>query len=103
MPSGNATFQVPLQLAPWLRITPLGYLGAGVPVSGAVIGGTKLPGTVPKDNNGQLTGIIGYGLDIHLWSNAAKTWSVGIVADRETWTGFSGSQYRFGIGLNHLF
>jgi hypothetical protein len=102
MPSGNATFQVPItpiKSFQWLTVTPFAYAGVGIPLSGAVVAGVTLPGQVPKDNNGQATAILGYGASISVWkgTNTTGFHSVEIVGDRETWTGFPGQQYRIGI------
>lgn len=109
MPSGSATFQIPVKLTSWLTVSPFAYAGVGVPVSGATVNGVTLPGQTPKNNNGQPTAILGYGASIKLFerSTPATQWyqldSLYIVADREEWTGFPGEQYRFGLALNKKF
>lgn len=112
MPSGNATLQLPLQpfskfsfLPTWLQdvtTTPFAYAGIGVPVSGATIGNVTIPGSV-KDNNGQPTAIIGQGISIEVYSPTNANWNVSVVADRETWSGYNGTQYRFGALFHHRF
>lgn len=109
MPSGSATFQIPLKLISWLTVTPLTYAGIGVPISGATISGFKVPGKV-IDNNGQATAILGYGAAIDIYRNSgtnALKWyqpnKIAIVGDRETWSGFPGFQYRLGVVLNKTF
>lgn len=105
MPSGNATLQIPLKLSTWLTVTPFGYAGVGVPVSGATISGLTL-GAAPKDNNGQPTAILGYGVAADLWhaTTPGTHWysidSIHVVVDRETWSGFTGYQYRAGLFFN---
>lgn len=109
MPSGSATFQVPLKLTSWLTVTPLTYAGIGVPVSGATFGNFKVPGKT-VDNNGQATAILGYGAAIDIYRNSstnALKWyqpqKIAIVGDRETWSGFPGFQYRIGMVINKSF
>lgn len=94
MPSGNATLQLPLQVFSWLKVTPFGYAGIGIPLSGANIGGTVVPGTV--NNNGAPTAILGYGAAVHLWKSEGGRVAISAIADRETWSGFPGQQFRFG-------
>lgn len=107
MPSGSATLQLPVQIFPWLRIAPLGYVGIGVPISGANIGGTTL-GSPPKDNNDQPTAILGYGMALRICTIKHSThWyipdAIDALYDRETWTGFSGQQNRLAVALQKLF
>lgn len=111
MPSGSATLQLPLHplsrftsLPAWLsevQITPLAYAGIGLPLSGAVIGSVTVPGKVPTDNNGEATAIIGQGVALQVYAPTNGAWNIDVVADRETWSGFSGTQYRVG-GAFHL-
>lgn len=108
MPSGNATFQLPLKLTSWLTVTPFAYAGIGIPISGSKVDGFTL-GNVPKDNSGNATAILGYGGSVSLYSRGRKdvNWwdidSVYLVGDRETWSGFSGQQYRAGLFFNKKF
>ena len=112
MPSGNATLQLPLQpfskftfLPTWLQsvtTTPFAYAGIGVPVSGATIGNVTIPGSV-KDNNGQPTAIIGQGISIAVYAPTNANWNISVVADRETWSGYNGTQYRFGALFHRRF
>ena len=107
MPSGNATFQLPIHpfaysvfsfLPAWaqgIEITPFTYVGIGVPLSGAKVGTITIPGSV-HDNNGQATAILGYGAALKVYAPTNGAWNVSIVADRETWSGFADTQYRFG-------
>lgn len=104
MPSGSATFQIPLRpikAFQWLVVTPFTYAGVGVPISGATIAGHALPGHLPKDNNGEATAILGYGGAIGVYAPKSGRYSVELVADRETWSGFPGVQYRGGL-LAHI-
>lgn len=109
MPSGNATLQLPIKPFSWLQVAPLGYAGIGVPLSGATVGGVTLPGQTPKDNNGQPTAILGYGVAIRVYSRSSpsKLWyqpnGIDLLYDRETWSGFKGQQQRVGIGINWHF
>ena len=104
MPSGNAAFQIPITIFHRITITPLGYAGIGVPVSGAKFGGFTIPGN-GKDNNGQATAITGYGFAIGLTHFNIKSTKVSldVVADREQWSGFPGWQYRVGLAGHMLF
>jgi len=100
MRSGNATLQVPLKLTSWLTVTPFGYAGIGVPVSGAKVGDFNIPGSV-KDNNGDPTAILGYGAAVRLWTGKAS--AISLIGDRETWSGFAGQQYRVGLLYKRTF
>lgn len=108
MPSGQATLQLPItpiKSWQWLTVTPFGFVGVGIPLSGAHVSGVVIPGQVTRDNNGQPTAILGLGGAINLWknSNATSHWrSVSIVGDKETWTGFPGQQFRIGFDA-HIF
>ena len=112
MPSGNATLEVPLHplknftfLPSFLTrasVTPFAYAGLGVPLSGAVIGSVKVPGSI-RDNNGQATAILGQGAAIGIYSPTNANWSLSLIGDRETWSGFSGTQYRAGFLYNRKF
>jgi hypothetical protein len=113
MPSGNATLQLPLHplksltsLPSWLtsvKATPFAYVGIGVPVSGAVIGSVTVPGSKPTDNNGQATAILGQGFSLQIYAPTSGKWNVSILGDRETWSGFTGTQYRFGLAFHENF
>lgn len=103
MPSGNATLQLPLKITSWLTVTPFTYAGIGVPVSGGTVGSVTIPGSTPRDNNGQATAILGYGGAVHIYSTSDKKWNVSAVMDQERWSGFPGLQYRFGLLLNRKF
>ena len=89
MPSGNAGVQLPINLFGKVKISPFGYAGIGIPLSGA-----KTPA---RDNNGNPTAILGYGAEVHIWSSSDGKISIGAVADSESWSGFAGRQYRGGI------
>ena len=112
MPSGNATLEIPLHplknfnfLPSWairLTVTPFAYAGIGIPLSGATIYGTVVPGVI-RNNNGQATAILGQGLAMGLYSPTNANWGLMLVADRETWSGFAGTQYRGGILYNRKF
>lgn len=110
MPSGSATFQIPLKITSWLTVTPLTYVGIGIPVSGATIGDFKVPGKTPIDNNGQPTAILGYGVAVDIYRNSstnALRWyqpnGISAVGDRESWSGFPGFQYRAGVVIHKTF
>lgn len=107
MPSGSATMQLPVKVFSWLQFAPLAYVGVGVPLSGATVGSVTLPGQTPKDNNGQATAILGYGAALRVANiHSSSSWvpaHVDLIYDRETWTGFSGQQNRFGLAANWLF
>ncbi|MDE2102848.1 MAG: hypothetical protein KGL39_36730 [Patescibacteria group bacterium] len=102
MPSGSASLQLPLHLSSYFTLTPFTYAGVGVPLSGATIQvgnliNTTVPGTV-RDNNGQPTAILGYGVAVDLYQGT--DWKLKALYDRETWTGFSGIQQRVGIAYS---
>jgi hypothetical protein len=107
MPSGNATLQLPIKIFPWLTVAPLGYAGIGVPLAGAKVGNLTIPGTPPRDNNGQPTAILGYGLAVRIANiNSNSKWipkHIDLIGDRETWTGFDGQQWRAGLTGNWTF
>jgi hypothetical protein len=102
MPSGNVSLEAPISVTSWLTLSPIAYAGIGVPVSGARVGNFNVPGLI-RDNNDQATAITGAGLAVTIWkrSTPATAWyqprSLQLAADVETWTGFAGPQYRFGI------
>lgn len=106
MPSLDATFQVPLQITSWLRVAPFGVTGVGIPLSGAKVGDFTIPGSV-KDNNGQPTAILGYGMAVHVAKiNTTKKYlpkSVDLLGDTEKWTGFEGNQYRVALAGHWTF
>lgn len=105
MPSGNATLQVPIKpfkFWPKFSITPFGYAGVGIPLSGATFGDFSVPGA-STDNNGEPTAILGYGAAIGLWKNKADNMGLALVADVEKWSGFEGRQYRGGLILRWRF
>jgi hypothetical protein len=105
MPSGNAALQTtihPFKFAPKFSITPFGYLGVGIPLSGATIGDISIPGTI-RYNDGKPTVIVGYGFAASLWQNSTKTLSLNFVIDRENWSGFPGAQYRSGLLVHYKF
>lgn len=102
MPSGNATVQYPVKITSWLKVTPFAYAGIGIPLSGATIDGNTI-GSTPRNNNGQPTAILGYGGAIELYASTNGMTSLSLLADRETWTGFAGQQYRIGLALHMKF
>jgi hypothetical protein len=103
MPEGNVGLQVPVKLENWLTVTPFTYVGVGVPLSGASIGGFTIGGTVANDNDGQITGIVGAGGAIQFFSFDSGKWNAGALGDAEKWGGFSGTQFRFGAFLRKKF
>jgi hypothetical protein len=84
MPSGSATFQLPINVGP-LTFLPFGFIGIAIPVAGHGTG------------NGEFTPIIGAGLAVRI-PTENKPWYIprDIVFDWEHWQGFSGDQWRFG-------
>lgn len=97
MPEGNAGVQLPITITSWLKLTPFTYAGIGLPLSGAQIGPITLGGSPPRDNDGQATAIIGAGLAAKFFSFDGNKWDIGGLYDAEKWTGFSGTQMRFGL------
>lgn len=79
MPSGEVQLQVPVTILGKFEVIPFGFTGIGTPISGS-------------DKNGQVTGIFGIGGAVKI------TKHFDLIADYEKWTGFSGNQYRFGVG-----
>lgn len=105
MPSGNVTLQLPIRpIKSWrgLVITPITYAGVGVPVSGATFGSITVPGEL-RNNNGQATAILGVGGAVLLYAPKGGSWSLNAVGDYETWSGFPGSQIRFGLDIHKYF
>lgn len=98
MPSGNAGLQLPMTI-PFIntKVTPFGYAGIGVPLSGATIGSFTIPGKPPTDNNGQATAILGLGGAIRLYTSSDGNKLVDLAGDIEQWSGFPGNQYRGAI------
>jgi len=106
MPSGNVTVQAPIEITSWLTVAPLGYAGIGVPISGATVGGTTL-GAPARDNNGDPTAILGYGVAVRMANiTTSSKWvpkHIDVAVDSETWSGFKGQQFRLGILGNWTF
>lgn len=100
MPSGNATLQLPIKVTSFLTITPMTYAGVGVPLSGAQIGNFTVPGSKPKDNDGNATAILGAGLSIHLYTGTGWFKDAGLIGDVESWSNFPKQQYRLGVALH---
>lgn len=104
MPSGNVTIDMPIHPFAWtgygwaqsFTITPIGYAGIGVPLSGASVGNFVVPGHA-TDNNGDPTAILGFGFAVHLFETSRMT--LDAVYDHEKWSGFEGMQDRFGLAL----
>ena len=103
MPSGNAGLQIPIQPFSWLKVTPFGYAGIGVPISGASVGSVTVPGGLPRDNNGQATAILGIGAAVSVYTTPSGKWNISLIGDRENWSGFSGQQYRAGLAFHMRF
>ncbi len=112
MPSGNVGLQLPLHLGNYVTniiglwatnivVTPFGYAGVAIPISGAVVGTITIGGSPPRDNNGQPTAILGWGASLLLYN--AATWNIDLLFDQEDWTGFNGKQYRFGLAWHKRF
>ena len=99
MPSGNATLQYRFQWK-FIELTPFGYAGIGVPLSGAKIGDFTVPGHV-RDNNGEPTAILGYGVALRVYQT--RDLRLDLVIDREKWTGFPDYQYRCGLAIRAQF
>lgn len=102
MPSGNATLQVPLHPFKWLTITPLGYAGIGIPISGATFGDYTVPGSI-HNNDGQVTAIYGYGVAVGIYKSKDAKWSLSAFWEHEKWSGFPGSQEHGGLALHVKF
>lgn len=96
MPQGSVGMQKDIQIFSWLDLKPFTYVGVGVPLSGATIAGVTLPGTA-RNNDGQPTAILGYGVAMRIYANASQTFIADLIYDREEWTGFSGQQQRIGF------
>lgn len=101
LPSGNATVKTTIHpFSGWrdFAVTPFGYVGVGIPLSGATILSYKIPGKVITDNNGQPTAILGTGLALTLIQG--DRWDLSLVGDVETWSGFPGRQIRGGLDIH---
>ena len=93
MPSFNAGLQLPIKLGKFAVVTPFGLGAIGLPISGAKVLDFTVPGHI-RDKSGQATAILGYGLALDF--KVGPKWLPGLIIDRETWSGFPGTQTRFG-------
>jgi hypothetical protein len=98
MPDISGTLQLPLRIGKYIEVTPLTFTGIGIPITGGKVFGLQLPGHA-RDNNGSTSTIFGIGLGIHVVD--LGHYELGGVADYETWSGFPGHQWRFGLTLHH--
>lgn len=100
MPQGNVGIQAPLTLytngTSKIVITPFGYGGVAVPVSGATVGSITIGGASPINNDGKPTAILGAGGALDLYS----AWHLKLVGDVEDWSNFPGQQYRVGFTIH---
>jgi len=96
MPSGNGALQLPITV-PWIhaKLTPFGYVGLGIPLSGATVGDVTIPGH-SHSLNGDPIAIYGVGAALRLWTSSSGNAFFDLVGDREHWSGFDGNQYRLG-------
>lgn len=79
MPSASMQLQAPVRLLGKLDLVPFAFAGIATPISGR------------GDDNGEVTGIFGIGGAMRI----TRHWDV--IGDYEKWSGFKGSQYRFGL------
>lgn len=79
MPSINVTLQLPIKVAGKVTVAPFAISGLATPLDGR------------GDDNGEAVAIVGAGLAVQVSK------SIGLVYDAEMWTGFSGTQHRFGF------
>jgi hypothetical protein len=102
MPSGSVGVQLPIKLTSWFKLTPFTYGGLAVPLSGAKILDLTVPGHI-RDNNGQATAILGYGLALQIYEPASHKWNLSVAVDNETWSGFAGEQHRYALLFHKKF
>lgn len=102
MPSGSAGLQLPIKLSSWFKLTPLAYAGIAVPLSGAHVLDVTVPGKI-RDNNGDPTAILGYGLALQIYEPANHHWNISAIVDEETWSGFAGKQHRYALTFHKKF
>lgn len=79
MPSVNVQLQLPIKVAGKLTVTPFAVSGLATPLDGR------------GSDDGTAVGILGAGVAVSV------TKKIGVVYDAEMWTGFSGTQHRFGL------
>lgn len=79
MPSVNLTLQLPIKLANKVTVSPFAITGLATPLGGR------------GDDNGEAVAIVGGGVAAQI------TKKFGLVYDAEMWTGFDGTQHRFGL------
>jgi hypothetical protein len=98
MPDGSMTLQLPISIGQHVVITPLAFVGVGVPIAGAKVFNIQTPGHA-RDNNGNPSTIYGIGFATRLFG--FSKWDISEVADIESWSGFPGVQFRFGLAFHH--
>lgn len=79
MPSIGAQLQLPIKLANKITVTPFVISGVATPLGGGI------------EQDTEAVVIVGGGVA------ASITKKIGLVYDAEMWSGFSGTQHRFGI------
>jgi len=79
MPSASMQLQAPVKIMNTLEFVPFAFAGIATPVSGR------------GDDNGEVTGIFGVGGAIRISQH------FDVIGDYEKWSGFKGSQLRFGF------
>jgi len=79
MPSIGVQLQLPIKLAGKVTVTPFAISGVATPLGGGI----------EQDNEAVV--IVGGGLAVSI------TKKMGLVYDSEMWSGFSGTQHRFGV------
>lgn len=78
MPSINVSLQLPIRLANTITVAPFAISGVATALGN-------------EQDHGEAVGIFGGGLALKVSKK------MGLVYDAEMWTGFSGTQHRFGV------
>jgi hypothetical protein len=103
--AGEAGLKLPIKplprLFPNFVVTPFGFIGGAIPISGATVGDWTVPGTV-HSYSGTPLGIVGTGAAVTVWKNKAGTLSIGGLFDIERWQEL-GNQYRMSATVNVKF
>lgn len=92
--SGSAALQLPLRLA-GVSVTPFAYAAIGYGLSGKAFYGVTVPGR-PDDT---ISAVTGYGLSTQFYQS--QHWTIGLVADYETWHAYGTRQLNVGPLFNY--
>ena len=92
--SGSAALQLPVRIA-GLNFTPFAYAAIGYGLSGRAFYGV----TVPGRPDSTVSAVTGYGASLQFYRS--EHWTVGLVADYETWHAYGTSQVNVGPLFNY--